>query len=226
MNHSDEIKEIAGALVKAQAEMKNPPFDARNPHFNSDYASLASVRDAVMPVFNRHGIAVIQVPGSNENGDITCATLLYHESGQWIMAGNITIKAKQDAHGAGSALTYARRYSLMAVAGVVGDTDDDGNASLSGQKPVQEPRKQPAGTKAPAKEEKPPKGNSERLRILNEIKEGADLLGLTKGQLLLKCGKVVGNVVRSAADLNEDQAKQVLAVIRQQVEEGANHGKD
>lgn len=122
--------QIAKALVKAQAEMKNPTFDTTNPHFRNKFASLAAVRNAVVPALNKNGIFVTQDVTTVEGG-IACKTILIHESGQTLTFGPLVMPAqKPDAQGLGSATTYAKRYSLQAVCGVVGDEDDDGNAAV------------------------------------------------------------------------------------------------
>jgi len=124
------LNEIATALAKAQAEMSNPAFDAANPHFRNRFASLAAVRNAVVPHLAKHGISLVQDIQSTENG-IACYTILTHASGQQMRFGPLTLPAsKGDAQGFGSAATYARRYSLMAVCGVVGDADDDAEAAV------------------------------------------------------------------------------------------------
>ena len=129
MNKSDSITDLAVALVKAQGELKNPSFDSQNPHFKNKYASLATVRDTVTPVLAKHGLAVVQLLGRGEGG-ITCETVLLHTTGQWLSEALYMPSAKQDAQGFGSAITYARRYALMAICGVVGDEDDDGQAAV------------------------------------------------------------------------------------------------
>lgn len=138
MNKSDSIAAIAAALAKAQAELKNPPYDSKNPHFRNSYASLASVRDTITPVLAAHGIAVLQLLGKSEVG-VSCETVLTHESGEWISSTIELPAAKQDAQGYGSACTYARRYALMAIVNVVGDEDDDANEATK-QAPVKAAR--------------------------------------------------------------------------------------
>ena len=126
-----DIGAIAKALAAAQAEMSNPGFDSSNPHFKSKFASLAAVRNAVVPTLAKHGIAVVQDVQTVENG-VACYTLLLHESGQRLTLGPLVMPAsKSDAQGFGSASTYARRYALQSVACVVGDDDDDGNAAVA-----------------------------------------------------------------------------------------------
>ena len=130
-----DLSELATALAAAQCEMTNPRFDKTNPGFRSKYASLAAVRDAVIPVLAKHGIAVIQNLTTTDGG-IACTTMLLHKSGQSLISTLPMPSAKHDAQGLGSAATYARRYSLMAMAGVVGDDDDDGNAAVAPSHPA------------------------------------------------------------------------------------------
>lgn len=138
--YSDSTGALAAALAKAQCEMQNPTFDRQNPHYRSKFASLASVRNAVIPVLAKYGIACVQDLRTTEKG-VSCTTVLLHASGQSCSYGPYEVPAtKQDAQGFGSAATYARRYHLMAVAGVVGDDDDDANAAVgepaAAEKPV------------------------------------------------------------------------------------------
>lgn len=132
-----ENTKLSAALVKAQGEFKNPGYDKTNPHFKSKFASFAAVREAVLPVLNRHGIALLQSPVTDAGG-VGILTVLVHESGETMTLGPFVMPAaKQDPQGFGSAVTYARRYALMAVTGVVGDDDDDGNAASGpAQRPV------------------------------------------------------------------------------------------
>jgi len=129
MAEFETIDGITKALAEAQLEMTNPKFDSQNPHFRNNFASLASVRNAVVPVLAKHGIAMTQNLETTEGG-IACTTTLWHSSGQFLRFGPLVMPAtKADAQGYGSAATYARRYALMAVCGVVGDDDDDANAA-------------------------------------------------------------------------------------------------
>ena len=130
MNKSEQLNELAKALAAAQGEMHNPAFDAKNPHFKSAYASLASVRNTVLPVLSKHGLSVVQMP-CNVGELPAVTTVLMHSSGQYVEETFSLPADRQNAHGYGSALTYLRRYSLQAVAGVVGDEDDDGNAAVA-----------------------------------------------------------------------------------------------
>jgi hypothetical protein len=122
MKTSEQLNEIAGALAKAQAAMKNAPLNKVNPHFKSKYADLAGIRDAVTPSLSANGIAVVQgIDGS------TVLTRLMHSSGQWVES-ECAIPPLQDMQKMGGAITYARRYSLSAICGIAADEDDDGNS--------------------------------------------------------------------------------------------------
>jgi hypothetical protein len=128
MNMSEQINDLATALALAQVEMENASKNAANPHYKSKYADLAEVLNTVRPVFAKHGLSVTQFP-SYADGLVSVRTVLMHKSGQW-MAGDASAPAsKLDAQGVGSAITYLRRYSLAAVAGVAQE-DDDGNAAV------------------------------------------------------------------------------------------------
>lgn len=169
MKRSENINELAASLSKAQAEIHNPAFDSKNPHFKSSYASLASVRNAVVPVLAKHGLSVLQDVISGADG-ITCVNLLTHSSGQWIETEGITVPTdKQNAHGFGSASTYARRFSLMALACVVGDDDDDGNASVAAPAPKREVVDKDTGEVKPSKSPKQQLEECDSLEALQAL---------------------------------------------------------
>jgi hypothetical protein len=151
MRTSENINEIAKALSKFQADVKNPSNSAVNPQFKSKYAPLDVVINTVKPVLADNGLSFIQSTGSFGEA-IIVTTLLMHESGQWIESDPLTLPAYQtkgggvkefNAQGAGSSLTYARRYSLSAILGLSSEDDDDGNHA-SGQGGYKEANK-PSG---------------------------------------------------------------------------------
>lgn len=137
MLKSDQINELASALAKAQAEMKPAAFDSTNPHFKSKYASLASVWEACKGPLSKNGLSVSQ--GLNEAGMLE--TILMHTSGQYLISAMRVSSEKQTMQSMGSALTYAKRYSLSAMVGIVSDEDDDAN-SADAPRVVAAPRKQ------------------------------------------------------------------------------------
>jgi len=128
VNKSESIAALSAALAKAQAEIENASKTASNPHFKSKYADLAEVLNTVRPVMSRHGIAIVQMP-SFESGLASVETLMTHSSGEWISNICSAPVSKQDAQGVGSAITYLRRYSLAAFAGIAQE-DDDANAAV------------------------------------------------------------------------------------------------
>ena len=124
------MKAIYAAFVKAQAELGVAVKDSTNPHFKSRYADLAAVVSAVKPIFAKHGLAYVQ-QFKDAQGGVAVETLIVHESGESFSTGTLFVPAsKQDAQGYGSAITYARRYSLQTAAGIPAD-DDDGNAAAA-----------------------------------------------------------------------------------------------
>lgn len=124
---STQHQNIATALAAAQMEMGKALKGANNPHFGSKYADLASVMDACLPALNQNGIAVVQPIERDEPG-LSVVTRFIHTSGETLECPIPLMFGKQDMQGLGSAITYARRYGLMALAGVAPE-DDDGNAA-------------------------------------------------------------------------------------------------
>ena len=128
MKTSESIKELAAALCKFQAAVKDPAKDQNNPFFKSKYVALDGLLAAVRKPLADNGLSFLQMPSSSD-GQVSVTTLLMHTSGEWIEFDPFTLPvAKRDAQGVGSAVTYARRYSLSSILGVAWDDDDDGNS--------------------------------------------------------------------------------------------------
>lgn len=141
MNKSESIKAFAEALAKFQGEVKNPPKSADNPFFKSKYTPLDVMIDTAKPLLNKHGLSYIQ-SCSGDGQNITVTTLLMHNSGEWVETDPLTLKAdKATAQGAGSAITYGRRYALAAALGLASDEDDDGNGAEPKKTPKSKPQK-------------------------------------------------------------------------------------
>jgi hypothetical protein len=122
------MKNIATALVKAQKAFGPALKSSTNPHFKSRYADLSACIEAVIDSLNNNGIALIQQNQPSPDG-VIIETIFLHESGESLNCGQLFVPAnKHDAQGFGSALTYARRYSLMAACGIAPE-DDDGNTA-------------------------------------------------------------------------------------------------
>ena len=129
---SEQTSDLSAALAKAQAETKAAAFDKVNPHFKNKYASLAAVIDAIREPFAKNGLSYTQTTEMREGGFVL-VTSLRHASGQWI-ASEYPLPVAAKPQDLGSALTYARRYSLSAIACIAADEDDDAEgARTSGQ---------------------------------------------------------------------------------------------
>jgi ERF superfamily len=129
MKTSESIAEIAKALAKFQSEVKQPEKSGTNPHFKSKYVTLDGTVKAIHECAPKHGLSYTQMPVTNENG-VGVVTLIMHSSGEFIQMDPFILPMdKKTAQGAGSASTYARRYSLSAAFGIVSDVDDDGNGA-------------------------------------------------------------------------------------------------
>lgn len=126
MNQSTTIGALAASLAKAQKSFKPAIKDANNPFFKSKYVDLAGAIDAVRDALADNGLALVQ---STDAGDkMVLHTTLLHSSGEWISGTYPITAVKTDPQGIGSAVTYARRYSLMALLGIAAE-DDDGEAA-------------------------------------------------------------------------------------------------
>jgi hypothetical protein len=127
MKTSESIANIAKSLGQFQQEVKQPEKDGTNPHFKSKYVTLDGTVKAIHECAPKHGLSYIQSPLMTESG-VGVTTILMHSSGEFIEFDPFILPMdKKTAQGAGSAITYARRYSLSAAFGIVSDLDDDGN---------------------------------------------------------------------------------------------------
>jgi len=131
MSHT--IAKLADALSQAQGELTGAIKDSSNPFFKSKYADLAAVQDAIRIPFSKHGLAYIQTTEPHETG-VVVITLLAHKSGEWIRGKLRMTPTKNDPQGIGSCITYARRYSLAAIAGIA-QVDDDAEGATNRNKP-------------------------------------------------------------------------------------------
>lgn len=130
---SPSLKSLAASLAKAQAVMQPAAKDHENPFFKSRYADLPSVWDAIREPLTANGLSVVQLPAEAAPGRVALTTMLLHSSGEWIASTASMRLVKDDPQGAGSGLTYLRRYMLAAAVGVVADEDDDANAATAPQ---------------------------------------------------------------------------------------------
>lgn len=130
------IGALAAALAKAQGDMTGAKKDAiaevqygNGPMRKRSYADLASVWEAIRKPLSSNGLAVLQLTEPHGAAAVCVVTLLAHASGEYIRTRLVMPVTKNDAQGFGSALTYARRYSLSAICGIAPEDDDDEEAS-------------------------------------------------------------------------------------------------
>ena len=129
------MKELSAAMALAFAKIEGAVKGKTNPAFRSKYADLSSVVDAIKPALSEHGLWFRQITHPADGG-VCVETVIHHASGESLACGPLFVPAsKQDAQGFGSALTYCRRYSLMAAFGVPAEDDDDNAAVQSRPEP-------------------------------------------------------------------------------------------
>jgi hypothetical protein len=137
MQTSPELDQLLPALVKARAAFpsitKNQVVTVHGERgsYDFEYADLASLLQAVTPTLSAEGLLLLSGFDDTADGGVRVVTRLYHVSGQWLQASVVLAKPKS-MQTLGSAVTYARRYSLQALLGITAEDDDDGSAA-SGQ---------------------------------------------------------------------------------------------
>lgn len=130
MSRSEQTADLSAALAKAQSAMRAAAFNRVNPHFKSKYADLASVLDAIRKPLADNGLSTTQITEIRD-GQFLLVTTLWHASGQWL-ASEYPLPMNAKPQELGSALTYARRYSLSALVCIASEEDDDANAAQKG----------------------------------------------------------------------------------------------
>lgn len=174
MTRSESIKNLMTALGQLQSESIKVVKDSTNPHFKSKYASLSNILDIIQPVLTKYNFAYTQLP---EAGKLT--TLLMHtESGEFIQTEYDLNAMQNTPQGIGSAITYARRYSLTATLGLNIDEDDDGNAASTAPK-KQDQLKQAA---PPAQQAPPPVPQTAYNKIYNDAEAIRAVLATTSNK--------------------------------------------
>lgn len=155
--------EIAKALVALQADMETVDKSATNPFFKSKYTPLPQVMEALQPLLKRNKLAIL-LPLTNIDGVSAIQTVLIHDSGEVMKFDPFPlILAKQDPQGQGSAVTYARRYALQSVTGMVSDEDDDGNKASNKSNTI------PMSQVPPPREDKQFKVTKKQLETMYKI---------------------------------------------------------
>lgn len=139
---SETIINLSKALVETQKELKQPLKDAKNPFFKSEYVPLENVAEAITESATKHGLAFSQYATTTETGNVSVGTIVFHESGEFIEFPPLILKPENTKpQSIGSAITYAKRYSLSAVFGITSDKDDDGNKTNGNDEPQKQQQK-------------------------------------------------------------------------------------
>lgn len=237
MNMSDQIDKIAEALSKAQGMMKPAIYDNTNPHFRARYATLTAVMEAARPALSQNGIALLQSTTVETEPvmRVGVTTMLMHASGQWIR-GTLHLKPVNDTPQAvGSALTYARRYSLSALVGIVADEDDDaekangrnGNSAPENpgntEKPPRSLRRttepKPATDKQAATAVTPQPPKADRVGKMREIFSLSARLHQSPNLMKGYIGEILGmdRPIKSSEEIPDDKIDAVLARFGEEV---------
>lgn len=139
---SETIINLSKALVETQKELKQPLKDAKNPFFKSEYVPLENVAEAITESATKHGLAFSQYATTTETGNVSVGTIVFHENGEFIEFPPLILKPENTKpQSIGSAITYAKRYSLSAVFGITSDKDDDGNKANGNGEPQKQQQK-------------------------------------------------------------------------------------
>ncbi len=134
MNKSESVVEINKAMVAFRKEVKQPIKDKNNPFFKSKYVPLENVVEAIDEAATPHGLSYTQWALNDSDGRVGVATMLMHSSGEYIEFDPVFMNAEKNTpQGAGSLISYLKRYSLSAIFGITSDQDDDGNVASGKQ---------------------------------------------------------------------------------------------
>lgn len=221
---SAEIGELASAFASAQAELSPAAKNAQNPHLKNRYADIAAVYEAIRETLPKHGLSVSQIIMPHES-KARVRTLLMHKSGQWLASECLMpLDRNGGPQGMGSAITYARRYSLSAIVGVVSEDDDDAEAA----QPRRQQQAQPQQRREPAQPRRP-----EPVRQTAPKQQGdghVEMITDAQVKMLMalfnKCGMdvrevrlervrgIVGRNLMSCKELTKDEASTVIDVLQ------------
>jgi len=130
MEKSESIKNIATALNEFQRDVETIRKTETNPFFKSKYASLADILTVIRQPLADNGLSFVQFP----KGKYCLETMLMHTSGEWLAESYEMEPTKKDPQGAGSVITYQRRYALGAILRLNIDVDDDANKASEEEK--------------------------------------------------------------------------------------------
>ena len=158
-------------LINARKKIKFAKRDGQNPFYNSTYATLESVVNAITPILEEHNITYTQCPVHSNDNCLHMEIKLYHDTGhvEHFPISSIPV-GKLDAHGYGAAMTYLRRFQLGAVMGIAFE-DDDGNSSLKDNQQKNKNTK----TKSSSSTNSTPKLDSQSIKTISELGKQCDV---------------------------------------------------
>jgi|TARA_R110000737_G_scaffold309335_2_gene317608 hypothetical protein len=204
---------IAGALVGAISELDDPPMDAVNPHFKNKYATLKSCLDTVRPALARHGLVMMQFVMPSANGGDRLVTRILHESGGFMEDEGISLVGADNMQKLGSAISYARRYGLLAILGLVGDPDDDAEVA-SAAPPHRPPLAKPKPVPVPVVADDIPFDKSdEREDLIVWSNDAKKSLWRIKNTAELKSWATLNKETLSNLQIQEPDAAKALLVV-------------
>jgi len=210
--HSNTVSEIAKALAKAQGEFDSAKKSSVNPHFRSKYADLSAIWDALRDVLPRFELCVTQTLMPNDNGKVFLITTLIHSSGEWFKSYYPLLIEKENSQGMGSAVSYARRYSLAAICGITQEDDDGNLASLPKQTPVRQ--KSPADTSDDVYDESVFEGIT-----LKEAQYLTELLSKCPAKAQEKFNEILKNLnLNDACELSKKTYNSLLPKLKESAE--------
>jgi ERF superfamily len=202
IKHSESMANIGAALSKTQASVKVALKESVNPHLKSKYADLPSIWEACRAALSENNLSVVQLPVSDDPGYIALETMLLHASGEYISARCRVKLQRDDPQGAGSGLTYLRRYALSAALGIVADEDDDAQTATQAA-----PQAEPAAPLRSISAEA-----ARRLSAqLDSLLPGTPHAALTHPEY---AAFVVGRPIRELTDLSTREAAELYTAAR------------
>jgi len=201
MFESSELTDrLDEALASAQGELESAYFDAKNPHFNSDYATLTAVIKACRPILNKYGINFSQWGIHSTDNRVHLMTRVAHK-GQWMRSTFSTPIGKQDPQGYVAGTTYLRRCMLGSALGISTEKDDDGNtASQTSPVPAAAVSKPPANLAPTARV----------ARLTGLLKD----FGWSLDNFKTFAAKFKGKASVSSADLTQDDCDTMEVIIK------------
>ena len=203
-NTSPSVRELLGALLKAQVEFGPvvKTISGQEGNRNYKYADLAGLLDAVTPALRKNGLLIVQTMRPEDLGNVVITTL-FHTSGEWIRGETwIPLREAGNPKAVGSAISYARRYAILPLLCLAAE-DDDGESAMHRE----EKRPPASASAAPNGAPKPAQDSADlyRSRMLDAVRHAYKELGLTEEGMA---------VILDAAEAGEDWKQSMMAVTR------------